>query len=75
MLVNKKQIKQNNLSFYLKSLNDEQIIKLWIKTLLSAHSNLPEIIKSVDKIIEIQASSVEIENFSEKLSKSDVCVS
>lgn len=58
MLVNKKQIKQNNLSFYLKSLNDEQIIKLWIKTLLSVHSNLPEIIKSVDKIIEINASSL-----------------
>lgn len=58
MLVNKKQIKQNNLSFYLKSLSDEQKIKLWIKTLLSAHSNLPEIIKSVDKIIEINASSI-----------------
>lgn len=58
MLVNKKQIKQNNLSFYLKSLSDEQKIKLWIKTLLSAHSNLPEIIKSVDKIIEINASSL-----------------
>lgn len=58
MLVNKKQIKQNNLSFYLKSLSDEQKIKLWIKTLLSVHSNLPEIIKSVDKIIEINASSL-----------------
>jgi 23S rRNA A1618 N6-methylase RlmF len=52
MLVNKKQIKQNNLSAYIKSLNDDQKIKLWIKTLLSVHSNLPEIIKSVDKIIE-----------------------
>jgi len=58
MLVNKKQSKQNNLSFYLKSLSDEQKIKLWIKTLLSVHSNLPEIIKSVDKIIEINASSL-----------------
>ena len=58
MLVNKKQIKQNNLSAYLKSLSDEQKIKLWIKTLLSVHSNLPEIIKSVDKIIEINASSM-----------------
>ena len=57
MLVNKKQIKQNNLSAYIKSLNDDQKIKLWIKTLLSVHSNLPEIIKSVDKIIEINASS------------------
>ena len=58
MLVNKKQIKQNNLSAYIKSLNDDQKIKLWIKTLLSVHSNLPEIIKSVDKIIEINASSM-----------------
>lgn len=58
MLVNKKQTKQNNLSAYLKSINDEQKIKLWIKTLLSVHSNLPEIIKSVDKIIEINASSL-----------------
>lgn len=58
MLVNKKQIKQNNLSLYLKSLNEEQKIKLWIKTLLSVYNNLPEIIKSVDKIIEINASSL-----------------
>ena len=33
-------------------------MKFWIKTLLSVHSNLPEIIKSVDKIIEINASSL-----------------
>ena len=58
MLVNKKQIKQNNLSAYIKSLSEEQKMKLWIKTLLSVHSNLPEIIKSVDKIIEINASSL-----------------
>ena len=58
MLVNKKQNKQQSLSNYFKSLNDEQKIKLWIKTLLSVHSNLPEIIKSVDKIIEINASSL-----------------
>lgn len=58
MLVNKKQNKQQNLSVYLKSLTDDQKIKLWIKTLLSVHSNLPEIIKSVDKIIEINASSL-----------------
>lgn len=58
MLVNKKQNKQQNLSIYLKSLTDDQKIKLWIKTLLSVHSNLPEIIKSVDKIIEINASSL-----------------
>lgn len=54
------QAKQNNkdLQNYLKLLNDEQKIKLWIKTLISIQSNLPEIIKSVDKIIEVNASSL-----------------
>ena len=58
MLVNKKQIKQNSLSSYIKSLNDDQKMKLWVKTILSVQSNLPEIIKSIDKIIEIKASSL-----------------
>ncbi|MBR3885213.1 MAG: hypothetical protein IKJ33_01940 [Clostridia bacterium] len=58
MLVKQKQIKQNNLSNYLKNLNEEQKFKLWIKTILSAQNNLPEIIKSIDKIIEIKASSL-----------------
>ncbi len=54
------QVKQNNkdLQNYLRLLNDEQKIKLWIKTLISIQSNLPEIIKSVDKIIEVNASSL-----------------
>lgn len=54
------QSKQNNkdLQNYLKLLGDEQKIKLWIKTLISIQSNLPEIIKSVDKIIEMNASSL-----------------
>lgn len=47
-----------NLSSFLKLLNQNQKMKLWIKTLLSAYSNLPEIIKSVDKIIELNASSL-----------------
>lgn len=58
MLVKQKQIKQNNLSNYLKNLSEEQKFKLWIKTILSAQNNLPEIIKSIDKIIEIKASSL-----------------
>ena len=33
-------------------------MKFWIKTLLSSFSTLPEIIKTVDKIIELQASSM-----------------
>ncbi len=58
MLVKQKQNKQNNLSNYLKTLGEEQKFKLWIKTILSVQNNLPEIIKSIDKIIEIKASSL-----------------
>lgn len=43
---------------YINVLSDEQKIKFWIKTLLSTYRNIPEIIKAVDKIIEIQASSI-----------------
>lgn len=50
--------KQKDLSNYLKLLNEEQKMKLWIKTLISVQTNLPEIIKSVDKIIEMNASSL-----------------
>ena len=60
MLDKKTQHKQKikNVSNYLKLISDEQKMKLWIKTLLSVQSTLPEIIKSVDKIIEINASSL-----------------
>lgn len=51
-------LKNKNLSSYLKLLDNEQKMKLWIKTLLSAQASLPEIIKSIDKIIEINASSL-----------------
>lgn len=43
---------------YLKLLSDKQKMVLWIKTLISVQNNLPEIIKSVDKIIELNASSL-----------------
>ena len=46
------------MSTFLNLLNDEQKMKLLIKTFLSVHNNLPEIIKSIDKIIEINASSL-----------------
>ena len=42
----------------IKSMNAETKFKFWIKTLISEQNTLPEIIKTVDKIIEIQASSV-----------------
>lgn len=42
----------------IKSMGDETKFKFWIKTLISEQNTLPEIIKTVDKIIEIQASSV-----------------
>lgn len=54
---NAKQTNKDLLSF-IKLLSDEQKIKLWIKTLISVQSNLPEIIKSVDRVIETNASSV-----------------
>lgn len=50
--------KNKDLQIYIKLLNDEQKTKLWIKTLISVQTNLPEIINSVDKIIEVNASSL-----------------
>ena len=55
---NKTNTKNKNVFNYLKLIDDEQKMKLWIKTLLSVQGSLPEIIKSVDKIIEINASSL-----------------
>ena len=51
MLSKNAKIKNKDLYSFLKLLSDKQKMKLWIKTLLSVQSNLPEIIKSVDKII------------------------
>lgn len=50
--------KNKDLQNYIKLLSDEQKTKLWIKTLISIQTNLPEIIKSVDKVIEMNASSI-----------------
>lgn len=49
---------RRDLHTYLKLLNDKQKMILWIKSLISVQNNLPEIIKSVDKIIELNASSL-----------------
>ena len=62
MLDKNNQKKRKNISGYLKQIDDEQKTKLWIKTLLSIQNALPEIIKSVDKIIEINASSLSFVN-------------
>lgn len=43
---------------YISKLSEEEKLKFWIKTLLSTYSTIPEIIKTLDKIIELQASSV-----------------
>ena len=50
--------KAKDIFYYMSNIEDSLKMKLWIKTLLSVHCNLPEIIKSVDKIIEINASSL-----------------
>ena len=50
--------KQLKLKNYIQTMNDETKFKFWIKTLISSQSTIPEIIKAVDKIITIQASSV-----------------
>lgn len=39
-------------------LSDERITKIWIKTLVSAYRNIPEIIRAVDRVIEAQASTI-----------------
>ena len=49
---------KKNIANFIKLMSDEQKMKIWIKTLLSVQANLPEIIKSVDKIIEINAQSL-----------------
>lgn len=43
---------------FIKNLSEEQKMKFWIKTLLSSQKTFPEIIKTLDRIIELQASSV-----------------
>ena len=50
--------KNQKLKKCIQTMSDETRFKFWIKTLISCQSTFPEIIKTVDKIIEIQASSV-----------------
>ena len=53
-----KQKKKELIQKFISNLSEEQKLKFWIKTLLSAHGTIPEVIKTLDKIIELQASSV-----------------
>ena len=53
--------KKNNLTKKIKEenqLTDRENFKLWIKTLVSSMKIFPEIIKTIDKIIEVQASTI-----------------
>lgn len=55
---NIKKEKQAILKNLISQMNTESKFKFWIRTLLSSYSIFPEIIKTVDKIIELQASTV-----------------
>ena len=51
-------IKREKIIAYIKGLSDDPKMRFWIKTLLSSYNIFPEIIKTVDKIIELQATSI-----------------
>ena len=52
------QIKSDLLKDYITNLTDEKRMKFWIRTLLSSYNIFPEIISTIDKIIELKASSL-----------------
>lgn len=43
---------------YIETMDEKAKMKFWIKTLLSSYNIFPQIIKTIDKIIELQASSL-----------------
>lgn len=53
-----KQTKKQLIKNFLSEMDDETKFKFWIKTLLASYNTIPEIIKTVDKIVELQASTV-----------------
>lgn len=53
------------------SLNSEQKTKIWIKTLLNSYKYFPNIIKTIDKIIEMRASTISFSSDIFNSSKSD----
>lgn len=58
---------------YMRSLSNETKFKFWIKTLLSSYKTIPEILNTVDKIIELQATSVTFASDIFNKSKSALC--
>lgn len=61
---NKNNIKNNTM------LENKDEIKIWIKTLLNSYKTFPNLIKAVDNIIEIQASSMSFTSNIYNISKS-----
>ncbi len=51
-------LKEELISNYINTLTDENRMKFWIRTLLSSYNIFPEIINTIDKIIELRASSL-----------------
>ena len=51
-------IKSDLLHSYITSLTEEQRLKFWVRTLLSSYNVFPEIISTIDRIIELKASSL-----------------
>lgn len=49
---------KRDLKAYISNLSEKQKTILWLKSLISVQSNLPEIIISLDKVIESNASSI-----------------
>ena len=50
--------KVEKLKLCIDSMSQNQKYKFWIKTLISSYKTIPKIIQAIDKIIELQASSV-----------------
>lgn len=60
-IINKTKTKDDihdKLKKLISEMTEETKFKFWIKTLLSSYGIFPEIIKTVDKIIELQASTI-----------------
>ena len=55
---NNQTIETKKLTAFIKELTIDQKFKFWIKALLSSYSTIPEIIKTLDKMIEFQATSI-----------------
>lgn len=55
---NENNLQKAYLSHFIKNMTNETKFKFWIKTLLSSYQIFPEIINTVDKIIELQASTI-----------------